>query len=99
MLDLYECRVVDQLDTMGSTILLPLPTTESWTPDYFLTQSKARCEAGGLILKAASKRVEDSVKELIDLLHSSANLPTIHDFDSEETCKSKTGEFVQTQYS
>ncbi len=83
---------MDQLEAMGSTILLPLPTTDSWTPDHFLTQAKARCEAGGLTLKAASKRVEDSVKELIDMLYSSANLPTVHDFDTEDTCKAKHGE-------
>lgn len=79
------------LDTMSNTKLLGLPSTETWTPDYFLSQSKSRCEAGTLVLKAASKKVEDAVKELIALLRSTACLPTQHSFDTEETAKSKKG--------
>ena len=92
VLDLYQCRIQAHLEGMSSTLLLNLPITDTWTPDHFLSEARQRCEAGANSLKALSKKVEDSVKELITLLRSSASLPTIHNFDSDETAKSKKGE-------
>ena len=43
------------------------------------------------ILKACSKKVEDAVKELIALLRSTACLPTLHSFDTDDNIKAKKG--------
>lgn len=40
--DLYECRIRANLDQMSHTLLLHLPTTETWTTDQFLMEAKVR---------------------------------------------------------
>ncbi len=91
MVDLYECRILAELDKMSCTLLLSLPSTDTWTPEHFLSQAKSCCESGSLSLKGASERVEESVKELVVLFRSSASLPILHAFDTDERSKSKRG--------
>lgn len=38
--DLYECRIQANLDQMSHTLLLHLPTTETWTTEQFLMEAK-----------------------------------------------------------
>ncbi len=97
-MDLYQCRIQTQLETMSSTLLITLPSAETWSPEQFLTETKARCEIGTQILKAASEKVEDSVEELLSLLRASACLPELHSFDTEDTMKAKKGTYVFIQY-
>ena len=92
VLDIYECRIQANLTTMSSTQLLSLPGNETWTTEQFLSKAQARSHQGTHLLTACSRKVEDAVKEMLVLLKSTATLPTIHDFDSEETIKSKKGE-------
>ncbi len=98
-MDLYECRILAQLDKMSSTSLLSLPTTDTWTPDHFLSEAKTSCESGSQYLKVASEKVEESIKDLVVLFQSSASLPTLHAFDTEESGKSKRGTHVVYNYS
>ena len=91
ILDIYECRIQANLVTMSSTQLLSLPGSETWTTDEFLSKAQTRCSQGTELLIANSRKVEDAVKEMLLLLTQTANLPTIHQFDSDETIKSKKG--------
>ena len=92
VLDLYECRIQANLKIMSRTHLLTLPQNEAWTTEYFLHESRVRSELGGRILSSCSIKVEDAVKELLMLLISTAYLPTINSFDSEDVTKSKKDE-------
>lgn len=92
VLDIYECRIQANLATMSSTHLLSLPGSETWTTDEFLSKALSRSHQGTELLIANSRKVEDAVKEMLVLLRSTANLPTVHEFDSDETIKSKKGE-------
>ena len=38
--DLYECRILAFLNTMATTLLLDLPSTNTWTIDSFLSHSQ-----------------------------------------------------------
>ena len=92
VLDIYECRIQANLAAMSSTQLLSLPGSETWTTEEFLSKAFTRSHQGTELLIANSRKVEDAVKEMLVLLKGTANLPTIHDFDSDETTKSKKGE-------
>ena len=94
ILDIYECRIQANLSLMSSTHLLSLPGSETWTTDEFLGHALSRSQQGTELLIANSRKVEDAVKEMLVLLRSTANLPTIHDFDSDETIKSKKGKLI-----
>lgn len=91
-MDLYECRIQAHLCTMSRTLLLTLPHNEAWTTSHFLQEALAHSEAGGNILSACSQRVQDAVKELLELLRKTAAIPTINSFDSDETIRSKQDE-------
>lgn len=95
ILDIYECRIQANLSVMSSTQLLSLPASETWTTEEFINKAHSRCQQGTELLIANSGKVEDAVKEMLVLLRSNANLPTIHEFDSDETIKSKKGEHNQ----
>lgn len=84
---------------MSRTPLLNLPHTEAWTTGHFLQESLTQSEAGGNILASCSKKVEDSVKEMLDVLRSTAFLQTINSFDPEDVVKSKLDdtEMFETQ--
>ncbi len=88
-MDLFECRIQANLNVMSRTLLLTLPQNEAWTTALFLQESFAQSENGGNVLCCCSKKVEDAVKELLLLLRTTAALPTINSFDSEETVRSK----------
>ena len=94
ILDIYECRIQANLAGISSTHLLSLPGGETWTTEEFLSKAQVRCGQGAELLIANSRKVEDAVKEMVLLLRSTANLPTIHQFDSDETVKSKKGEIT-----
>lgn len=91
-MDLYECRILANLNIMSRTLLLTLPHNEAWTTAHFLQEAAAHSEAGGNILSSCSKKVEDAVKELLELLRSTAFLPTINSFDSDEVTRTKQDE-------
>lgn len=92
VMDLYECRILANLNIMSHTLLLTLPHNEAWTTAHFLQEALAHSEAGGNILSSCSKKVEDAVKELLGLLRNTAAIPTINDFDSDEVARSKQDE-------
>lgn len=96
-MDLYECRILANLNTMSRTLLLTLPHNEAWTTAHFLQQASAHSEAGGNTLSSCSKKVEDAVKELLEILRNTAALPTINSFDSDETTRSKQDELDMFQ--
>lgn len=91
-MDLYECRIQAHLYTMSHTLQLTLPQNEAWTTAHFLHKASAQSEVGGNVLSSCSKRVEDAVVEMLELLRTTAVLPTINSFDSEETIRSKIDE-------
>ena len=99
VLDIYECRIQANLHLMSSTQLLCLPGSETWTVEEFLSKAHTRSQVGTELLVASSRKVEDAVKELLVLLRSTANLPSIHECDADETVKSKKGVFVCTHSS
>ena len=92
VMDLYECRIKANLSIMSRTLLLTLPQNEAWTTAHFLQEASAHSEAGGNVLSSCSKKVEDAVKELLELLRNTAATPTINSFDSEEIARSKRDE-------
>lgn len=96
VLDIYECRIQANLQIMSSTQLLSLPGSETWSVEEFLSKAQSRSQQGTELLIANSRKVEAAVKEMLAILRSSANLPTINTFDSDETVKSKKGERVYT---
>lgn len=89
ILDLYECRILANLKIMTNTYLLAFPRKESWTIDHFMHECTARSDVGGKILSRCSSKVEDAVKELLELVFSTSHFPTINEFDSEDIVKSK----------
>lgn len=91
-MDLYECRVQANLNIMSRTLLLTLPHNEAWSTSHFLQECLAHSEAGGNILASCSKKVEDAVKELLELLRTTAATSTVNSFDSEETVRAKLDE-------
>ena len=96
ILDMYECRIQANLHQMSSTQLLSLPGSETWTVEEFLSQARTRSQQGTELLVSGSRKVEDAVKETLQLLRNGANLPIIHDFDTEEAKKSKKGAYIYT---
>jgi dynein heavy chain len=98
-MDLYDCRILANLNLMSHTLLLTLPQNEAWTTTHFLQEASAHSEAGGAILSSCSKKVEDALKELLEVLRNSASLPTINSFDSEDAARAKQEELdlFQTQ--
>ena len=50
------------------------------------------------MLRGCSSKAEDAVKELLDLLRSTACLPSLSLSDPEETIKSKKGEKTYSHY-
>ena len=76
---------------MSSTLLLSLPTNETWTTEQFLVEARTTSEQGAQVLKSCSIKAEDAVKELILLLHNTACLPVIHATDNEEAIRAKRG--------
>ena len=88
-MDLFDCRIQANLHVMSHTLLLSLPQNEAWSTTHFLQESFAQSESGGNILRSCSKKVEDAVKELLVLLRSTAALPIINTFDSEDLVRSK----------
>ena len=92
VMDLYECRIRANLSVMSRTLLLTLPQNEAWSTTHFLQEALAHSEAGGNILSSCSKKVEDAVKELLELLRNTAAVPTINSFDTEEVARSKKDE-------
>lgn len=91
ILDMYECRIQANLHQMSSTHLLSLPGSETWTVEEFLSQAHMKSQQGTELLMSGSRKVEDAVKETLLLLRNGANLPTVHEFDTEEAKKSKKG--------
>ena len=89
---MYECRIQANLSIMSHTLLLTLPHNEAWTTTHFLQQAQGQSETGGNTLASCSKKVEDAVKELLELLRNTAVVPTVHSFDSEETERAKLDE-------
>ena len=110
---------------MSHTLLLHLPTTETWTTDQFLMEAKVgrvnitvcngchfavvcaseaffhpqSCSDTGMqMLRGCSSKAEDAVKELLDLLRSTACLPSLSLSDPEETIKSKKGGKTYSYY-
>lgn len=80
------------LNTMSHTLLLIPPHNEAWTTTRFLQEALTHSEAGGNTLCLCSKKVEDAVKELLELLRSTAALPTINSFDSDDVSRAKQDE-------
>ena len=91
-MDLYECRILANLNTMSHTLLLMPPHNEAWTTTRFLQEALAHSEAGGNVLSLCSKKVEDAIKELLELLRNAAALPIINSFDSEDISRAKQDE-------
>ena len=77
---------------MSETLLLNIPKFETWSTEHFLQQSQLCCEVGGAVLNFCSENVEKATRELLHILRSTAFLPAINDFDSEEVAKSKKEE-------
>lgn len=77
---------------MSNTLVLHLPKCETWNTEQFLRESLLCSEAGATFLSSCSEKVEDAVKEVLELLRSTALLPQINDFDSDEIAKSKKDE-------
>lgn len=92
VMDLHECRIQANLNIMSRTLLLTLPHNEAWSTAHFLQEALCHSGTGGNILATCSKKVEESVKELLDLLRNTAAVPTIHPYDSEETVRAKQDE-------
>jgi dynein heavy chain len=80
---------------MAETSLLDLPSADTWTIDSFLSHSQAQCRVGVEVLISCSSKVEEAVKELIQLLRNTAVLPTAAPTDSEDMAKSKSEELEQ----
>lgn len=91
-MDLYECRIQANLTIMSHTQLLSFCQNEAWTTAHFLSEALAHSGAGGLILSSCSNKVEDAVKDLLQILRNTAAVPTINTFDSEEVIRSKQDE-------
>ena len=77
---------------MSHTLLLSLPKGETWDMEHFLQESLSCCKAGASFLRGCSEKVEDAVKELLQLIRSTAPLPQVNSFDSDEIIKSKKEE-------
>lgn len=91
-MDLYECRIQANLNIMSHTLLLTLPHNEAWSTSHFLQESLAQSKAGGNTLASCSNKVQEAVKELLDLLRDTAAISTINSFDSEDTVRVKMDE-------
>ena len=77
---------------MSETLLLRMPKTETWSTEHFLQESQECFDASAIVLNFCSENVEKATREVLQILRSTALLPTINKTDSEEVARSKKEE-------